>query len=267
MGADRTQELQRAALAYEELFVPALFEAWAPRVLDAARIEAGDRVLDVACGTGVLARAAAGRAGRAGAVAGADVNAAMLEVAARIDPGIEWQAAPAEDLPFDDQSFDAVVSQFGLMFFSDPAAAAGEMHRVLVPGGRAAVAVFDALENVPAYEAMAGILDRLGHATAASALRVPFAYGDTQLLATLFEEARFATVAVATDERTARFSNVRSMVLADVKGWFPVADIMLDEDQLETLVSAAEQDLERFVQPDGSVEFATRAHIVSATRF
>jgi len=126
---ERGQVTKSAAEVYEEFFVPALFQEWASRVTDAAGLRAGQRVLDVACGTGVLARAAAERVGPAGAVVGLDVNDGMLGVARRRAPQLEWRPGRAEALPFEDRSFDAVVSQFGLMFFEDRAAALAEAIR------------------------------------------------------------------------------------------------------------------------------------------
>jgi ubiquinone/menaquinone biosynthesis C-methylase UbiE len=87
-------------------------------------------VLDVACGTGILASEASARVGPNGYVAGVDPNPGMLAVAARIAPSIEWRKGTAELLPYPDQSFDAVVSQFGLMFFIDRHQALREMLRV-----------------------------------------------------------------------------------------------------------------------------------------
>src|SRR5262245_11055154 len=100
------QALIDAARAYEKLFVPALFRHRAPIVADAARIKTGDRVLDIACGTGVLTREAATRTGQSGRVAGLDPHAGMLAVARGLSPAIDWQKATADALPFPDRSFD-----------------------------------------------------------------------------------------------------------------------------------------------------------------
>ena len=108
-----------AANAYEALFVPALFGQWAPKVADAAQIKSGQRALDIACGTGILARELISRIGSGGRVAGIDQNPGMVAVAKDLAPAVEWREGVAESLPFPDQSFDAVVSQFGLMFFTD----------------------------------------------------------------------------------------------------------------------------------------------------
>ncbi len=106
-----------AAQVYEDFFVPALFQQWASRVADAAKIASGHCVLDVACGTGVVTREIAKRLGENGSVIGLDLNPGMLAVAKEKAPNIEWQQGNAEALPFDSNSFDVVVCQFGLMFF------------------------------------------------------------------------------------------------------------------------------------------------------
>lgn len=142
------------AEVYDELFVPALFAQWGPRVAEAAAIELGQRVLDVGCGTGVLARAAAERVGPQGFVVGLDPNAQMLAVARRKRSVVEWQLDRAEALPFDDASFDAVVSQFALMFIESKSTAITEMLRVLRPRGRLVMAVWDSLERAPGYLAL-----------------------------------------------------------------------------------------------------------------
>ncbi len=138
---DRAQATRSPAEVYEEFFVPALFRQWASRVADAAGIEPGQQVIDVACGTGVLARTVADRVGAKGKVVGLDASAEMLAVARRKAPAIEWRQGRAEALPFASDSFDAAVSQFGLMFFEDRRAALQEMLWTVRRGGRLAVAV------------------------------------------------------------------------------------------------------------------------------
>src|SRR5262249_55468231 len=129
MSASASQAQIAAATAYEALFIPGLFGPWAPVVADLARIKSGDRVLDIACGTGVLAREAAARTGPTGHVAGLDPHAGMLAVARDLSPAIDWRDGTAEALPFPDRSFEVVVSQFGLMFFTDRDKAIREMLR------------------------------------------------------------------------------------------------------------------------------------------
>jgi ubiquinone/menaquinone biosynthesis C-methylase UbiE len=158
-----------AAKAYEALFVPALFGQWATTVLDAAQIQTGQRVLDVACGTGVVARAAVTRVGVAGRVAGIGPNPGMVALANQLESRVDWRTGVAETLPFPNNSFDAVVSQFGLMFFSDRKLALREMVRVLVPGGHLAIAVWDSLDNIPAYAAEVALLERTAGSLAAAA--------------------------------------------------------------------------------------------------
>ena len=253
-----------AAEVYEEFYLPAIFREWAPRMMDAARVGAGHRVLDVACGTGVLARVAATCVGPHGSVVGLDINDGMLAVARRQAPRIEWRRAAAEALPFVDSSFDAVVSQFGLMFFRDRARAIAEMLRVLRPGGRLAVAVWDSLDRVPAYAAFVGLLERLFGREAGEALRSPFCLGDTVWLHALFREGGARYVDIVTHEGAGRFPSLEAWVHADVKGW--TAADLIDDAGHARLLTAAERELRSFVLADGTVRFRMPAHIVTATK-
>ncbi|HEX6323440.1 MAG TPA: methyltransferase domain-containing protein [Vicinamibacterales bacterium] len=263
MTDSRLQPQIDAAEAYEALMGPALFGEWAEKVADAARIAPNERVLDVACGTGILTRAAAARAGTAGLVAGLDPGPGMLEVARRLAPAVTWREGVAESLPFSDDAFDAVVSQFGLMFFSDRPAALREMLRVLTPGGRLAIAVWDALDRIPAYAAEVALLERLAGRQAADALRAPFALGDRDALARLVEQSGVTDVRVSTDRGTARFPSVRVMVEADLRGWLPVVGIVLPEDLIARILDEAGDVLVPYTRADGSVAFDTSAHIVT----
>lgn len=260
------REQVEAARAYEELHVPALFRQWAARVLEAAQVETGQRVLDVACGTGVLAREAAVRVGQTGFVAGVDPGPGMLAVAKELAPTVEFRQGTAETLPYPDQAFDAVVSQFGLMFFTDRRQALEEMLRVLAPGGRMAVAAWDSLENSAAYPVEVELLERLAGQRAADALRAPFVMGDPPGLAELFEGAGVAAVDIVTQSGTARFPNVRTMVEADLRGWLPVMGVVLGEHQIEQILSEAETALQAYVTTEGQVVFDSPAHIVTGRK-
>lgn len=262
--SERGQVSRSAADVYEEFFVPALFAPWAPRVAGAAQVQPGDQVLDVACGTGVLTRAAAAAAAPNGLAVGLDVNPGMLAVARRLSPDIEWRAGRAEGLSFDEHAFDAVVSQFGLMFFDDRQAALREMLRVLRPGGRMAVAVWDALETSPGYAALAALLGRLFGDEAAAALRAPFCLGDATALQALCASTGWPAAEVARQPGTVRFPSLPAWITTEIRGWV-LAD-KLDDDQFAQLLRAAQTELQSFLAPDGSVSFAAPALLATACK-
>jgi ubiquinone/menaquinone biosynthesis C-methylase UbiE len=130
-----------AAANYERYFVPAIGTPFATDLVEVAAVQPAERVLDVACGTGVVARLAAERVGPAGVVAGLDLNPGMLAVAGSVTPpgtAIAWHEASAEAIPLPDQTFDVVLCSLGMQFFRDRLRALHEMHRVLRPRGRIA---------------------------------------------------------------------------------------------------------------------------------
>ena len=216
---------------YQRYLVPAVTLPWAIDLVDRVGIRPGDRVLDVACGTGVVARVAAERAGDSGRVAGLDVNAGMLAVARSLPPPagapIEWVEGSALALPFSAGAFDVGLCQFGLQFVPDPAAALRELRRVLAQDGRAAVSVFSAIERNPAARALAEALDRHIGGAASRAKRSEHSLADVAEVRRLFALAGFDEVRVETVERTLTFPSAAEYVriqlaatpLADVFGW------------------------------------------------
>jgi ubiquinone/menaquinone biosynthesis C-methylase UbiE len=186
-----------AAENYERYFVPTIGMPFATALLDAAGLHTGERVLDVACGTGVVTRLAAEQAGPNGAVAGLDINPAMLAVARSVPSSgaaIEWHEASAESLPLADGSFDVVLSSLGLQFVPDKASALREMRRVLVPDGRLAIATVGPTSQP--FAILEQALARHVKPEAATFMRVVFSLHEPQELTKLTSGAGFREIEV-----------------------------------------------------------------------
>jgi SAM-dependent methyltransferase len=268
-GGDKTmttlEKLRSPAEVYEERFVPALFARWGPVVAAEAGVRKGDRVLDVACGTGALTLAAAEIAGRSGAVVGLDRNPDMLAVARRKPVQVEWLEGSAEALPLADDSFDAVVSQFGFMFFDDKPQALREMLRVLKPGGRLAVAVCDAVENSPGYGAFAQLLDRLFGREVGDAFRAPFKLGDAARLLDICRAADVAGAEIVQRSGHVRFDSIEALVSTERACAWTLGGILTDE-QFERLLRESEATLEPFVTDGRGIEFDMPSLIIRAQK-
>jgi ubiquinone/menaquinone biosynthesis C-methylase UbiE len=198
MSTPETFQLTAAvAEVYEAQFVPAFFAQWAPRLLDAVGVAPGQRVLDVACGTGIVARTAADRVGPSGSVVGVDLSEAMLGVAARIRPDVRWTHGDAAALPLPDGDFDAVVSQMAMVFFPDPVAALREMRRVARPAGTVGVLIPGALARNAPYQLFVDIVARHAGAAARSLVTTYFALGELDRLRALVVEAGLSVVSAA----------------------------------------------------------------------
>lgn len=256
---------QDPAETYERVFVPALFGPWAEVTAAVADLSPGHRVLDLACGTGILARTIhESLDGRAGRIVGLDANEGMLAAAARRNPRIEWTHGPAERLPFADGAFDRVVSQFGWMFFEDRVAALHECWRVLARDGRLVVAVWDSIESSPGYVALVDLVLRtLGNA-AAEALRVPFCLGQPGPLDALFRSAGIEA-GIQTHPGTVRFSSIRDWITADVQGWISMF-VPVSRSDFAGILAEAERELSAFTDEQGAVAFPIQAHLVVADR-
>ena len=260
-GSVETFQLSvEAAELYESSFVPALFADWAPHLVEAAGVAPGQAVLDVACGTGVVARTAADRMGGQGRVVGLDLNEGMLTVAGRLRPDIEWRLGDAGDLPFEAGSFDVVLCQSGLMFFPDRAQALREMARVAVPGGTVAVQVWDRLEAQEGYSAVYAAFTRhLGQ----EAARLENAYrglGDLDLVRSLFEAAGLRVGATRTRTGTVAFGSATAAVATEIDAT-PLAG-RIDQATYDRILAAGVEALAPFVVDGGRVELPIRGHLV-----
>ncbi len=266
MTAEVSQDLIEAGRGYEELFVPALFAPWTEHLVAAAHVGEGSHVLDVACGTGVLARRALAKVGVAGRVVGVDPAPGMIAVAKEIEPRIQWIECAAENLQLEDGAFDCVVSQFGMMFFDDRPKAAEEMFRVLKKDGSLAVAVWNTLDENPVYQDVVALLQEHVSNRAADALRLPFSLGNAEEVFDCVQQAGFAGVQSATRFEKGKFRSARQMVEAELRGWLPMFDINLEEDEIETVLAASEKVFNKYAAHSGEIEFTTSAHIITAQK-
>jgi SAM-dependent methyltransferase len=194
---------------YQEFLVPAMFAPLAGHLAMVVEAAAGDRALDVACGTGALTRELARRLAPGGRVVGFDLAQPMLDMA-RSQPldgaaTIEFVQGSAEQLPFADGDFSIVTCQQGLQFFPDRAGALSEFRRVLEPGGRLAVACWCDLESSVGMHATALALDRHFGTEVGDMVRNPFILNDPVELRGLLEAAGFDDLVIEIERVAARF--------------------------------------------------------------
>ena len=260
------------AETYEHYFVPAMFLPWTALLLRHAAPQSRERVLDVACGTGIVARQVAPLVGADGQVVALDMNPAMLAVARSLPTpsgaAIQWQEGNAMTLPFPDGIFDIVLCQHGLQFFPDRAGAVREMHRVLAPGGRAMVIVLQALSRHPVFEAL---VKSVAHhlSLPISAVMTPFALSDADELRTLFTAAGFKAVDIFPESATVRFPEPEHFVpLAVISSAAAVpAFAQLEGPQRAALLETVREEIEptiRQYRDAESVTFPMFAHIAVA---
>jgi SAM-dependent methyltransferase len=248
---------------YESTFVPALFAPWAPLLVEASGVRSGHRVLDVACGTGIVARAAATRVGGDGAVTGVDRSAAMLAVATRLLPHATFHLGDAGRLPFAEGAFDRVLCQAALMFFPDPATALAEMGRVVVPDGRVGVQVWGRLESSPGFLSFVEVAARHAGHDAFGLLSTYFAHGDLDRLTHLFDRAGLDVTSTTTRLGAMRYDSIDEFVTTEVEST-PLA-ARLDPDTYDRIRVDARQALAPFVGSDG-VALPIEGHLVVARK-
>lgn len=264
----QSQPASNPAQVYEDYFVPAQFRPWAEELLERAPPRNADRVLDLACATGIVARLAAQRLDGQGHVVGLDVSQQMLDVARAVSVrdgvAITWQEGSAEALPFPDGSFDLVLVQQGLQYFADRDRAVQEMERVLKPGGRVASATWTAIENNPLSAVFGEIVRRhVGFA----GMHTPFSLGDRNELHALFQDSGFEHIQIEVVRRPVRWrppSVFAEVFVAGGTAAVPALQAM-DDVGRRALVEAVRSEMDdtiRYYTEGDAVVYPMEAHIV-----
>lgn len=260
------------AESYERFMVPSLFAPWATYLVQSANPQLGEHVLDVACGTGIVARKVAPYVGSRGIVIGVDVNPDMIDMAriaaepAHID--IEWHTGPAEQLPFPDENFDLILCQFGLMFFTNRHAALKEMHRVLKTDGRVVLSVWQGLDRHPFYQTLQDVsLRHFGK----SSVKAVFSLGNSDELHKLFTDSGFRQVAIEPMSLTAYFPRPEEFLAweIDINPAEAPALQNLDQEAQQAIMAAVRQDMQsplEEVTHENQVVLQFHAHIAQTRR-
>jgi ubiquinone/menaquinone biosynthesis C-methylase UbiE len=253
-----------AAELYEAQFVPALFAEWAPRLIEAAGVGPSQAVLDVACGTGIVARTVADWQRGQGRVVGLDLSEAMLQVARRVRPEIEWRHGDAARLPFPDRTFDVALCQMAFMFFPDRTQVLSEMARVVTPGGTVAFSVPSRLASQPAYAPFVAMAARHAGPEAIGLLSTYFASGDLDELRQLIDAAGLNAAAIRTYLGTVKCPSIDAFVATEVEST-PLRE-RISDDVYARIRADAREVLAPFTKPGGAAEIPLEGHVIAAHR-
>jgi ubiquinone/menaquinone biosynthesis C-methylase UbiE len=257
-----------AAERYERVLVPPLFSPWAADLVKLADLRNGERVLDVACGTGVVARFAAQHVGTSGKVTGLDLNPSMVAVARSLPPPpgapVTWIEASALDMRLTDASFDVVLCQQGFQFFPDKRAALREMKRVLIAGGRVLLSVWDGA--TPYGIAMSAAVERHVGAEAAATLRQSRMGPDAEAIRQLMVEAGFREVQVRSRTLTTRLPAVADFVLQHLSASPVAGPVAALSDGARTCLGEEVSAALRAYRDEDGVAFPEVTHVAIALR-
>jgi ubiquinone/menaquinone biosynthesis C-methylase UbiE len=258
------QLAQHQATAYET-FTHVFMEGSARLLAEGALIHSGDVVLDLACGTGLVARHAAPLVAPGGRLMGADINPAMLDIArSNIEAGVEWLESPCDSLPFDDDTFTHVICQQGFQFFPDPVAAMRETRRVLQPAGVLIATVWATPGQNPYIENQLDLLAELDPSLAASVQRATPAHAD-DFLASTAQTAGFHDIELTMLEHDVDIADFRPWFLAQTGGtpWGPTLAALTDAGR-DGLASAMVDRMEPYATRDGGYRIPFRSHRLRA---
>jgi ubiquinone/menaquinone biosynthesis C-methylase UbiE len=253
---------------YDRYMVPLVFRPYAELLANRALALAPKRILETACGTGVVTQSLNQALPEAEIVA-TDLNPPMLEQAALrfAAPSVRFEQADALSLPFEDGSFDLVICQFGVMFFPDKVMGNVEARRVLRDGGHYLLAIWDTVErNLATRIAGAAVAELFPDEPAAFYERIPFRYHDRQQIEADLRAAGFAEVRIDTVTLVSRAASARDAAIGLTQGTTMRSEIeKRGPKALAAATDAAEAALGQFEGPNG-FEAPMAAHIVTATK-
>jgi ubiquinone/menaquinone biosynthesis C-methylase UbiE len=222
------------AETYDTYIVPAINEPWSRELIKRAQVWKGDRVLDVATGTGIVACRIAGTGATTTAI---DPDAASLAQAkaraADENVSVKWLEGSAEALPFRSPAFDLVTCREGLQFMTDRALATREMRRVIVPGGRAVLSCWTAVAQQGAY----AVLDEVAHARIGKGFEPAFSLPDPAELNKLLVDAKFFAINIETVTRQVRVPDPERFARTVLRR--PFGETLTDEVAAEALAKLA----------------------------
>lgn len=259
--------------AYEAVFVPSIFDALVRKTVDHIHLQKGGRLMDLACGTGVVARHMAPLLGEEGTIVAVDINPQMLSkarsLAAPAGARVEWREGDATDLDAPDGTFDTVICQQGLQYLSDPAAGVRECRRILADRGQAVFSTWRGLSHVSLFKELVEVearhLDKLG--ATYEELAEPFLMDDAEELCNLLETAGFRQVAVTEASIEARFPSAANFAAHVEVAYASVMPHFVENPRaFEAFVENVERDMheavERYRDGDG-VRFPMKTHITT----
>jgi ubiquinone/menaquinone biosynthesis C-methylase UbiE len=284
-GVDNERRNNTAAEIYEQYLVPAMFEPFARDLIQLCNIRPSDRILDVACGTGIVSRLAIDYVDvSVGKVVGVDINPIMLNVARHCYAGkdIGWKEGSATSLPFPNEFFDLVVCQQGLQFFPDRLKALTEMNRVLVGTshcrgnkdcgyGRLVLSVWTSINDSPGFHILERLLQETISHEAATIMQLPHSLSDSTELISLVRAAGFGKILSKEVTKTISFNSVEEFVVRFTNGSM-LASYFYDKKKVDDvsrnkLLKGASRELSQFVdEHSGKLSFPLSTHLIFANK-
>lgn len=287
-GVDNEGRDNTPAEIYEQHLVPAMFEPFARDLIQLCHIRRSDRILDLACGTGIVSRLAIDCVDVSeGKVVGVDINPIMLNIARHCSVGkhIDWKEGSAMSLPFPNESFDLVICQQGLQFFPDRIKALREMNRVLVTGsnrgykrggkdsnyGRLVLSVWTSINDSPGFHILEQILQETISHESATILQLPHSLSDSSTLVSLVRAAGFNKILSKEITKTISFPSVEEFVVGYTNGSMLASyfsdNKRVDNNSKNNLLNRASSKLSPFVDGyAGKLSFPLSTHLIFAQK-